>query len=286
MKAAAFGYVRPATLAEACALIEGDRDAKILAGGQSLLPALAMRLSTPEILVDINRIEALRGIERRDRFIRIGALARHAEVAASPLVAEALPLISQAMHHVAHPAVRNRGTTCGSIAYADPSAEMPACAVALDAILVLASSAGTRQVAARSFFHGFYETERRNDEILIEALFPVARPDERFGFAEVALRHGDFPSVGVAAKARLDGKVLAGLDLVLFGSEPAPLLSAAGALAAGQSWSRALSRELTAAAIAEMDPMENHQGNAETKRRQAATLITRLLDRMLGAPAC
>src|SRR5271167_3746797 len=160
MKAPAFGYARPASLAEAFPL---------LAGGQSLIAALNMRLSAPDLLVDINDIGELRGIEARQDHIRIGALARHREVAGAPLIAAKVPLIAAAMRHVAHPAVRNRGTTCGSLAYADPASEMSACAVALDATFVLASKrVSRREVSARNFFRGIYETDCKADELLLE----------------------------------------------------------------------------------------------------------------------
>jgi carbon-monoxide dehydrogenase medium subunit len=282
MKAGAFVYARPTTVADALAQLGGGRDAKVLAGGQSLMPSLNMRLAAPELLVDINRIEELRGIERRDDFIRIGALVRHAEVIDSDLVRTHLPLVTLAMRHVAHPAVRNRGTTCGSIANADPAAEMPACAVALDAQLVLLSRRGRREIAARQFFRGLFETERQDDELLAEVLFPIVRPPQRFGFDELAVRHGDFAAVGVAAHASIEQGVIAALDLVVFASEPRPLLSrAAASTAVGQAWSASLGEAVATAAVAEMQPMDNLHGRGDTKRKQARVLITRVLNEIL-----
>jgi carbon-monoxide dehydrogenase medium subunit len=282
MKSSAFAYVCPTTIAGALQHLSCGLDAKVLAGGQSLMPSLNMRLAAPELLVDINRIAELAGIERRGEFIRIGALARHAEVSDSELVKAHLPLVTQAMRHVAHPAVRNRGTTCGSIANADPAAEMPACAIALDARLVLLSCRGRREIAARQFFRGLFDTERHDDELLAEVVFPVARPSERFGFAELAARHGDFPAVGIAARASLEKERIAALDLVVFASEPKPLLSeAAVPTAVGQIWSPSLGEAIAAAAVAEMQPMDNLHGRGETKRKQARALITRVLDGMM-----
>jgi len=282
MKAGAFAYARPTTVADALAQLGGGRDAKVLAGGQSLMPSLNMRLAAPELLVDINRIEELRGIERRDDSIRIGALVRHAEVIDSDLVRTHLPLVALAMRHVAHPAVRNRGTTCGSIANADPAAEMPACAVALDARLVLLSRRGRREIAARQFFRGLFETERRDDELLAEVLFPIARRPDRFGFDELAVRHGDFAAVGVAARASIAQGVIAALDLVVFASESRPLLSrAAASIAVGQAWSASLGEAIATAAVAEMQPMDNLHGRGDTKRKQARVLITRVLNEIL-----
>jgi carbon-monoxide dehydrogenase medium subunit len=241
-----------------------------------------MRLASPELLVDINRIDELRGIERRDEFIRIGALVRHAEVIDSDLVAKHLPLVTLAMRHVAHPAVRNRGTTCGSIANADPAAEMPACAVALDAKLVLLSRRGRREIPARAFFCGMFETERQDDELLAEVLFPIAHPSERFGFDEVAIRHGDFAAVGVAARASVKDQHIAALDLVVFASESRPLRSTAAAVVAvGQVWNSSLGKDVADAAVAEMNPIDNLHGRGDTKRKQARTLITRVLDGMM-----
>jgi carbon-monoxide dehydrogenase medium subunit len=282
MKAPAFRYRRPHALDEALALLADNAgDAQVLAGGQSLVPTLNMRLSSPGLLVDINRIAALRGIDDRGNVIRIGALARHAEVLASPLVAQHTPLVALAVAHVAHMAVRNRGTTCGSLALADPSAEMPAVAVALGATIVLRRRGAERTVAARDFFEGLYQTARQDDEMIVEVLFPAARDDELFGFSELSRRHGDFAVVGVAVRARREGDTLGALDVVVFGSEPRPLLSrvardariACGTTPAGL-------RELADAIADEMEPMDNHQGRGETKRRQAAVLLARTFDDM------
>src|SRR5262245_15335122 len=202
MKARAFLYRRPRDLDEALSLLADHAGAQVLAGGQSLIPTLNMRLSAPEMLVDINRIDALRGVEERGGGIRIGALVRHAEVLESGLVARRVPLLAMAIPHVAHMAVRNRGTTCGSLALADPAAEMPAVAVALDAEIVLKGHGATRTVKARDFFEGLYQTARSDNELIAEVLLPAAQPDEVFGFSELSRRHGDFATVGVAARAR------------------------------------------------------------------------------------
>jgi carbon-monoxide dehydrogenase medium subunit len=159
---------------------------------------------------------------------------------------------------------------------------MPACAVALDARVVLLSQRGRREIPARQFFRGLFETERRDDELLAEVLFPIARSSERFGFDELAVRHGDFAAVGVAARASLEEGRIAALDLVIFASEPRPLLSArAAAIAVGQPWSPSLGDAIAAATVAEMQPMDNLHGRGDTKRKQARVLITRVLDRMM-----
>jgi aerobic carbon-monoxide dehydrogenase medium subunit len=282
MKAPAFAYRRPRDIDAALSLLaEHCGGAQVLAGGQSLIPTLNMRLSAPDMLVDINRIEALRGIEDRGREVRIGALVRHAEVLDSGTVAARVPLLALAIPHVAHMAVRNRGTTCGSLALADPAAEMPAVAVALDAHIVLRGRNAARTVPARAFFQGLYQTGRNDDELIAEVLFPTASANEVFGFAELNRRHGDFAVVGAAAKARKDGDALRSLTVVIFGCEAKPLVSARAADATidASTSDRAL-RELADAIAEEMDPMENHQGRGDTKRRQAAVLLQRLFQDM------
>ncbi len=195
MKAPSFAYAKPRTLAEAFELIERP-GAKILAGGQSLIPSLNMRLSAPELLVDITGLAGLSKIEAKNGAVRIGALCTHAMVERSPEVREHLPLLAEAMPHIAHPAIRNRGTLGGSLALADPAAELPACAVALDAVLIIASRKGERRVRAVEFFKGLFETDLKQGEILVGAEFPKA---EKSAFVELTRRHGDYAIVGLAA---------------------------------------------------------------------------------------
>ena len=282
MKAPAFLYRRPHDIDEALALL-GDRagDAQVLAGGQSLMPTLNMRLSKPDMLVDINRIDMLRGIEDRGDTIRVGALVRHAEVLESALVARQLPLVTMAIPYVAHMAVRNRGTTCGSLALADPAAEMPAVAVALNADIVLRKRGATRTVPARNFFQGLYQTDRTADEMISEVVFPVTAEDRIFGFAELSRRHGDFATVGVAIAARRAASGLNELNVVIFGSEATPLMStsAAGISIAPDLSDKALA-EIACEIAGEMDPISNHQGRGDTKRKQAAVLLKRVLKDM------
>jgi len=282
MKAPAFLYRRPPDLDEALALLaDGAGGAQVLAGGQSLMPTLNMRLSKPDMLVDINRIDVLRGIADRGETIRIGALVRHAEVLESPLVARRLPLMAMVIPHVAHMAVRNRGTTCGSIALADPSAEMPAVAVALNADIMLRKRGATRTISARDFFQGLYQTDRGDDEMISEIVFPATTPDQIFGFAELSRRQGDFATVGVAIAARNGLGAIRDLNVVIFGSEATPLLSTH---AAGISIEPGLRNDaLTDIAhgiTEEMDPISNHQGRSDTKRKQAAVLLRRTLHDM------
>jgi carbon-monoxide dehydrogenase medium subunit len=282
MKARAFLYRRPRDIVEAVALL-GDHagDAQVLAGGQSLMPTLNMRLSSPRMLVDINRIDSLRGIDDRGSAIRIGALVRHADVLASRLVARRLPLLAMAIPYVAHMAVRNRGTTCGSLALADPSAEMPAVAVALNAEIILCRRGSQRRVSARNFFQDLYQTVRDDDELISEVVFPMAEPDEVFGFSELSRRHGDFATVGVVVRARKTAQRLGNVEVVIFGSEPIPLLCASAAeLTLGSEMSDAALTEMAHGVVKDMSPIGSHQGRGDTKRKQAAALLKRLLKDM------
>jgi carbon-monoxide dehydrogenase medium subunit len=286
MKARAFLYRRPGSIDEALDLLADTDGAQVLAGGQSLMPTLNMRLSSPEMLVDINRIEALRGIDDRGNKIRIGALVRHAEVLESKLITERVPLLAVAIPHVAHMAVRNRGTTCGSLALADPSAEMPAIAVALGADIVLRKRGARRAVPAREFFQGLYQTARNDDEMIAEVIMPAAQPDEVFGFSELSRRHGDFATVGVAVRARKAPRGLADFDVVFFGSEPTPLLSrSARGLTIDASLSDDALSEIAGGITKDMNPIDSHQGRGETKRRQAAVLLKRTLQGTIARAA-
>ena len=266
-KPAPFAYRRAASLADVfAAFAEYGDEARVLAGGQSLMPTINMRLARPALLVDINRLDQLGGIEVDGAVLRIGALARHAEVLASPLVARHLPLLARAMAHVAHPAIRVRGTFGGSLCQADPAAEIPACLLALGGSVVLASAAGRREVAADDFLLGVMDTVRRPDEVLVEARVPLAGADQAVAFQELARRRGDLALVGVAAQ---------GGRLVVFGCEPRPRLFE----------DLPADPQAAAEAVADgLDPMEDQAGDAEVKRRWAAVLTRRALAELAGGP--
>lgn len=202
MKAAPFAYVRPGTLEDTVAELARD-GAKVLAGGQSLVPVLAMRLGRPTQLVDINAVPELNQLTRDDGAVRIGATVRQRRVQRDELSAS-VPLLRLALPWIGHREIRSRGTVCGSIAHADPSAELPAVASCLDATMVLTSAGGRREVPARDFFTGALSTALQPDELLTEIRFPVTQPGEGFGFGEFARRHGDFALAGVAARVRTD----------------------------------------------------------------------------------
>src|SRR5207245_1856142 len=189
MKAPRFAYARPASVAEALALLAEHKDeARVLAGGQSLVPMLNFRLAAPKVLVDINRIAALAGIKVTRNHVRIGALTRHVEIERSADVARHLPLVAAAMPHVAHPAIRNRGTFGGSCALGDPAAELPACALALGATFIAAGKKGERRIAAQDFFKGLYATALKGGELLVAAEFPLPEPGYVSAFGELARR--------------------------------------------------------------------------------------------------
>jgi carbon-monoxide dehydrogenase medium subunit len=232
MKAAAFDYVRATSVEEAVKLLAAYRSgAKLLAGGQSLLPALNLRLIAPEVLIDIGGIASLRGIHIDGDTVKIGALTRHADLLVSPEIAAHAPLLAKAMPHIAHPAIRNRGTIGGSLAHADPASELPACVLALGATLVLQGSRGERRLAARDFFTGLYQTALEEGELLTRIEFPVLQSGERAYFHEFARRMGDYAIIGLAARAKSAGDAISALHLAYFGvGERATLCPAAAAI--------------------------------------------------------
>ena len=199
MKPAPFAYLRPGTLADALAALAEAPDAKVLAGGQSLVPLLSMRLAAPATLVDINGLPGLADVTATDDGVRVGALARHADVLASADVRRVQPLVTMALAHVAHPTIRNRGTTVGSLVHADAAAEMPVVLRLLGGSVEVASVRGTRTIAADDLFLGPLESTLAADEIAVAASFPALAPRAGVAFDEIARRHGDYALCGVAA---------------------------------------------------------------------------------------
>jgi len=279
MKPALFSYVRADSVDQVLDLLQQHGDeAAILAGGQSLVPMLNMRFARPGLVVDINELSALAGIERTDDALRIGALTRYVELAQSELLRAELPLIAAALPQIAHPAIRNRGTIGGSLALADPAAEMPACAVALDATVVLRSRGGERTVPAQEFVTGTYATERREDELLTEIRFPLPAADAVSSFYELSRRHGDFALAGAACHGRADGGRLHMLRLVCFGVEDRPVLAerAAAAACAGPLDDEAFAR-VAAALDDDLEPVGGIHGDAAFKRQLARVAVERAL---------
>jgi 2-furoyl-CoA dehydrogenase FAD binding subunit len=208
VKPAPFSYVRPQGLQHALEALAADPGAKVLAGGQSLVPLLSMRLAAPSTLVDINGLPELDHVRVDSSGVHVGALARHADVLASPDVRRVQPLVSLALSHVAHATVRNRGTTVGSIVHADAAAEMPMVLSLLNGSVTVASTAGTRTIPASELYAGPLESTLHHDEVALEAFFPGLAPGEGVAFEEIARRHGDYALVGLAAVVRVDGDLV------------------------------------------------------------------------------
>jgi carbon-monoxide dehydrogenase medium subunit len=278
VKPAPFAYTKAKTLKEAVTLLAKHKDdARLLAGGQSLIATLNMRLSAPDLLIDINGIKNLNGIARKGKYVEIGALARHAQVEHSDVIAKHAPLITLAMPHIGHPAIRNRGTFGGSIAFADPAAELPACLLALGGEIDIAGPRGKRKVKADAFFKGLFETALRPQEMITAIRIPAADKATRVGFAELARRHGDYAIVGLAASARGNGKGLADVRLAYFGVGDTPVRArkAEAALAAG---------DVDAAVKAlDLDPHDDVQATAKTKKHLAGVLLRRVAKQLMEA---
>lgn len=281
MKAAAFRYARATSAGHAQALLaEHGEDARLLAGGQSLLAALNLRLSEPAILVDIGRIGHAE-IEAHDGRLRIGALATHAAIGRSGTVVETAPMLVQAVPHIAHPAIRNRGTLGGSLALGDPAAEWPACALALGADVVLASAArGERRVPAEEFFLGLYSTACAADEMALAAEFPVLAPNERQACLELARRRGDYALVGVAARASVEGGRVSGLRAAFFGVGATPVLAREAASAAEGAPVDEAARAAADALGRDLDPHGDPTTDGATRLRLARALLRRAIDGM------
>jgi aerobic carbon-monoxide dehydrogenase medium subunit len=282
VKPSPFNYYRVDSVGNALALLKehGD-DAQILAGGQSLMAMMNLRLLAPEALIDINSIEELSGISQVDGAIRIGALTRHSEVENSDIVAQHLPLLTMAIGHVGHAAIRNRGTLGGSISLADPAAEMPACAIALNAEIELQGPGGTRRIAAHDFFHGLFETERQADELLTAVHFPLPASENQSAFIELARRHGDYALVGVAVHGPVAGGTFGALRIVYFGvGDKATLATNAAQALEGQSLTDETLSRAQEALNGDLDPSSDLHGSAEFKSHLARVLLDRALKQL------
>ena len=281
MKPAPFEYHRPASLAETYDLLERyGEGGRLLAGGQSLVPTLNMRLVTPRAVIDINRLPDLDAIRVTPEGLLIGALVRQDTLETSLLVAEHAPLVAAAMPHVGHGAIRARGTIGGSLALADPAAELPACMVALGATIRAASRQGRRDVAAAHFFRGIYTTALEPGEILTEVLVPPT-PGWRWAFQELARRHGDFALAGLAAGARVRAGVLEDVRLVFLGVGTKPVrASAAEAALAGRRPNADALAAAARALDAELDPPGDIHGSSSLRRHLARVLLARVAGRL------
>jgi aerobic carbon-monoxide dehydrogenase medium subunit len=283
LKAVPFAYVKPSALSEVHELLDRcGEGARILAGGQSLMAALNLRLSAPELLIDITGLGELSGISVVGDRLRIGALARHREVETSDLVNRYAPLIAQAMPHVAHPAIRNRGTFGGSIAFADPAAELPACVIALGAQIEIAAAAGRRHLGAEEFFIGVYETALQPGEVVTAIEVPMLAPGFRSTFAELARRHGDYAMVGLAAHGCCQSGRWRELRLAFFGVGPKPMRAV-------RAEARLVGANLAAQAIApaksdlaaDLDPFDDIHATAATKLYLSGVLLERVVESLV-----
>jgi carbon-monoxide dehydrogenase medium subunit len=285
MKASAFSYARASSVVDALELLarHGDQ-AKVLSGGQSLMPALNLRLSAPELLVDIGAIDELRGISVANDVLRIGALTRHVDVLKSAEIAKHAPLLTDAIAHVAHPAIRNKGTFGGSLAHADPASELPACVLALDAVILVRSKDSERRIQAADFFKGIYETLLAPDELLVAVEIPVAKPNAVHFFHEYARRKGDYAIVGLAASGILDGDVLTDLRLGYFAVGDKPMLATAAEHLTGRPVTASMLADAQAALDAELDPQEDQQASAGMRHYLARQLMARCVSVLLERP--
>jgi carbon-monoxide dehydrogenase medium subunit len=286
MKAPNFAYARPASLDEALELLSTHAGAAVpLAGGQSLMATLNLRLSAPDLLVDLGGLDELRGIADDGDVVAIGALTTHSEVMQSALVRRSLPLIARAMRDVAHVAIRNRGTLGGSLAYADPAAEMPACCVALDATLVVAGRGQRREIAAAEFYQGLFETALEPGELIVQVRLPKQKPSGSWGFSELSRRHGDFALAGLAAVIEADGDRIGAARLVYFGcADHARVATGLGHKLRGQALPLRECDWLSDMIAAEIKPVDTPGLKARTKVQLATALTRRVLAALEDGP--
>jgi len=284
MKASAFSYARATSVGNALDLLIAHGDAKVLSGGQSLMPAMNLRLISPELIVDIGELAELRGISVSGNIVRIGALTRHVDLARSPEIATHAPLLAQAIGHVAHPAIRNKGTIGGSLAHADPASELPACMVALRAVIVVSGQQGERRIAAADFFTGIYQTALTAQELLVAVELPALPENSAHFFDEFARRHGDYAIVGLAAQAIVRGEVLSDFRPVFFAVGDRPVLAKAASRLLHRPVTPALLAEAAAAVAAELEPDGDQQASVSMRRHLAKLLLVRCAAALLDRP--
>jgi aerobic carbon-monoxide dehydrogenase medium subunit len=270
-------YEAPTTVAEAVDLLaEHGDEASVLAGGQSLIPLLALRLARPAVLIDINGVDELAGVSQTDGQVAIGAMTREYVAEESVTVADAVPLLAAALPLIGHEAIRSRGTIGGSLAHADPAAELPAVARALNAEFVVRGPSGERVIPAAQWFEGYLTTSRRPDELLVEVRFPAAGPDTGTSFTEVARRHGDFAIVGLATSLVLSGGVISDARLAFAGVSEVPVrATAAEELLAGERPSAELFDEAARRATEDLDPPADLHGSSDYRKTVAAAVVRR-----------
>lgn len=282
MKAKAFSYFRAETIEQALdAHARAGDDARFIAGGQSLVPALSLRLQAPRLLIDITHIAELRGVERRGDFLRIGALTRHCEMLSEPLIGQCAPLLRAAAPFVAHPAIRNRGTFGGSVALADPASEFPAMTLALAAEIEIAGPAGRRRVKADDFFIDLFETALGSGELITAIHIPVFRSNQRFAFDELARRRGDYALVGCGLLASCEGDRIDDIRIAFFSVGNVPTRAkTAEAVLAGATLDPARVAAAQTALEADLAPPESDEAPPAMRLHLARVLLGRLLGRL------
>jgi CO/xanthine dehydrogenase FAD-binding subunit len=279
MKPSIFGYQAPTTIEDAINLLASDPDAVVLAGGQTLLPAMNFRAANPSLLVDIQHVEGLRGIHVGADCIVVKAMTRHREFELDAEVARVNPLIAEVMQHVAHIPIRNRGTVVGSLCHADPSAEMPLLLVLLGGSVIAQGPSGRREIEAEKFFQSFLTTTRSHDEIIVEARFPVLPAGAGWAFDEVTRRHGDYAIVGVGCVLTLDANGRAsGVRLAACGIADRPVrLGSAEAILNGSELGAADLEAAVALSLAAVTQPDDMNVSAGYRRRALGTLIRRMV---------
>jgi carbon-monoxide dehydrogenase medium subunit len=286
MKAPAFSYLRPRQLHEVLTLLatHGD-EARLLAGGQTLLATLNMRLSEPALLIDMQAVGELKGLSFDGKALRIGAMVTHSEIETSNLVALHAPMLAAAAPHIAHRAIRNQGTFGGSVAYGDPAAEWPACLLALDGVIVARSLRGERRIAADDFFTGLYTTELAADEVIVACEIPVTQANQKISFSELARRHGDYAVVGLAATAKVVNNQMSGVRLAWIGVGSTPMRSSKTEQALdGQPLTMQTLSQAVDVLRSELAPLPDLTHSAAAKRQLASVLLKRALLGWIPAP--
>ena len=279
MKSPAFSYLKAQTMGDVfSALKTHGESAQLLAGGQSLLAMMNLRMANPSILIDISGLDSLKGIQQSGNVVRIGALTTHQEILASNIVQTQVPLLAQAVPYVAHLAIRNKGTIGGSLALGDPAAEYPAVALALNATLIIQSATGERRVKASEFFISLYRTAVQAQEVLIAVEFPVATSNQRFVFTELARRKGDYAMAGMALALSLEGQAIREASLAFMAMDDKPILAPHAMKAlVGQSINQQTIANAQKALDEDLHPASDLTANAATKKYLSRVLLSRAL---------
>jgi carbon-monoxide dehydrogenase medium subunit len=282
-----FQYVRAETIKDAVVLLDELSDVgRLIAGGQSLVPTMALRMASPEVLIDISGVLELAGIEQKQDTLCIGAGARYSDILASSIVAKTCPLLTQAIPFIAHEAIRNRGTIGGSLAHADPAAELPACMLALDACVVVQSVSGQRRMPIEEFILGTYLTALRDDELIVSIEIPVISSGEHHLFQELTRRSGDYAMLGAAFVIAKDGALIKSARLAYFSfGDKALLAKEAATTLLGQALSLEVLDGCAKKASCELDCLGDLYNSATMKRHLVKTLTHRLLKKLLEEPA-